>query len=123
MGVVGHTSWPVGGCPARPGEPAPHYNVQAEALQHGHARSGIELSQVCAKLVDGLLLRPADKVAQAVEVRDNVSRQHQQVIPRLGLVVQGVHPLVQAYVQGILQHGDVCGSQVLARDPSCVHEG
>src|SRR5712692_6160161 len=57
----------------------PHYNVQAEALQHGNGRSGIELGQVGAKLVDGLLLRHANKVAQAIEVLDNVSGEHQQV--------------------------------------------
>src|SRR2546426_7996282 len=43
--------------------PQPHYNVQAQGLQYGTGRSGIELGQVGAKQVDGLLLRHADNGA------------------------------------------------------------
>ena len=50
------------------------------------------------ELIDGPLFSMPDMVPQPLNIRDNVARQHQEILPRIGQAVQGVHPLFEADV-------------------------
>lgn len=55
--------------------------------------SALELLQVLPKPVDGPLFRQPDIVMQALNIGDDVAREHEQLFPGLGHMIQGVHPL------------------------------
>ena len=55
--------------------------------------SALELLQVLPKPVDGPLFRQPDIVMQPLNMGDDVAREHEQLFPGLGHMIQGVHPL------------------------------
>jgi hypothetical protein len=51
-----------------------------------------ELLQVVLKLVYGPLFRPPDIIPKALNIRNNIAREHEQVFARSHELTQGVDP-------------------------------